>query len=101
MTQFNLTNLETILINTQLQENGCCAETAEELLGDNFSCISMRDFRENTKLTSQTIGGGLSSLEKKGVIWRDDDQEDNILWWVTEDYLESMNPTQKFSTLKS
>jgi DNA-binding MarR family transcriptional regulator len=99
MNTYNLTTLETILINAQLQENGCGAETAEDLLGDNFSCASMNDFRDNTKLTSQTIGGGLSSLEKKGVIHRDDDQEDNILWWVTEDYLMSMNPTQKFSTL--
>ena len=99
MKQFNLTKLETLLINTQLKENGCGAETAESLLVDNYSCMGMSGFREYTKLDSQTIGGALSSLENKGVIWRDDDQEDNILWWVKDDYLESMNPTAIFAYL--
>lgn len=98
METFNLTNNEQKFINTHLKNNGCGAETAESLLADNYSCQSMEDYREiMTDLNDKQIGGYLSSLEEKGVIWRDDD---NIgvptLWWVSEAYLESLEPTAKF-----
>jgi hypothetical protein len=104
MNNFKLNTMESMFINAHLKhliENG--AETAEELLDDNYSWASMQDYFELFEtFTKQTIGGYLSSLEQKGVLCRDEDDDRGLtLWFITEDYLESMNPTQKFSTLKS
>jgi len=100
-TTYNLTTNELAFINTHLNNNGCGAETAESLLGDNYSCLSMEDYREiMPNLKDSQIGGYLSSLEDKGVLWRDDDGLSRgvpILWWADEDYLESLNPTENFS----
>ena len=102
---YNLTENEQYFIIRFLANNDCGATTPESLLGDNFSCQSMQDFNELFEdLTDQQIGGYLSSLEQKGVIWADErigemcmagDPLPN-LWWATEDYLEALNPNWKF-----
>lgn len=98
METFNLTNNEQKFINAQLKNNGCGAETAESLLVDNYSCQSMKDYREILPNLSDTqIGGYLSSLENKNVLYRDEDEwRGNTLWWVSDSYLESLEPTAKF-----
>ena len=94
-TTYNLTENEQYFIIRFLANNGCGAENADHLL----------DFNELFEdLTDQQIGGYLSSLEQKGVIWADErigemcmagDPLPN-LWWATEDYLEALNPNWKF-----
>ena len=104
MNNFKLNAMESMFINAHLKhliENG--AETAEELISDNYSWASMEDYVDLLEtFTVAQIGGYLSSLEKKDVLCRDEDDDRGLtLWFITENYLESMNPTQKFSTLKS
>ena len=104
-TTYNLTENEQYFIIRFLANNGCGAENADHLLGDNYSCQSMEDFNELfDDLTDQQIGGYLSSLEQKGVIWADErigemcmagDSLPN-LWWASDYYLESLNPNWKF-----
>ena len=109
MTQFKLTPTEQQIIIAQLNSNGCNAKTAEDLLVDNYSCASMSDYREivpffskyRNVFTDQQIGGYLSSLEKKDIISRDEDADRGItLWWITDNYLKSLSPSTKFSTLE-
>ena len=103
---YNLTLNEKFFITKFLANNDCGAENADTLLGDNFSCQSMDDFKLLFKdLTEQQIGGYLSSLEQKGVIWADNREGEMCmagdslpnLWWATEDYLESLNPNWSFT----
>tara|TARA_R100001244_G_C5114123_1_gene121879 strand:+ start:224 stop:640 length:417 start_codon:yes stop_codon:yes gene_type:complete len=98
-----------------LANNGCGAQTPDSLLGDNYSCQSMEDFNELFEnLSDQQIGGYLSILEQKGVIYADErigegghfvkkgknvifvEEDLPTLWWATEDYLEGLNPNWKF-----
>ena len=105
-TTYNLTENEQYFIIRFLANNDCGATTPESLLGDNFSCQSMQDFNELFEdLTDQQIGGYLSSLEQKGVIWADErigemcmagDPLPN-LWWASDYYLESLNPNWSFT----
>ena len=105
-TTYNLTENEQYFIIRFLANNGCGAENADHLLGDNYSCQSMEDFNELFEdLTDQQIGGYLSSLEQKGVIWADErigemcmagDSLPN-LWWASDYYLESLNPNWSFT----
>ena len=105
-TTYNLTENEQYFIIRFLANNDCGATTPESLLGDNFSCQSMQDFNELFEdLTDQQIGGYLSSLEQKGVIWADErigemcmagDSLPN-LWWASDYYLESLNPNWSFT----
>ncbi len=105
-TTYNLTENEQYFIIRFLANNGCGAETADSLLGDNYSCQSMEDFNELFEnLSDQQIGGYLSSLEQKGVIWADEREGEMCmagdslpnLWWATEDYLEALNPNWSFT----
>ena len=98
MNTYSLTGMEKLFINAQLKENDCGAKTASDLLEDNFSCKSMEDYLELApNFTAATIGGFLSSLEKKDVIYRDEDEGRPVVWWVTEAYLESLEPSAEFT----
>ena len=102
---YDLTENEQYFIIRFLANNGCGAENADSLLGDNYSCQSMEDFKELFKnISDQQIGGYLSSLEQKGVIWADEREGEMCmagdslpnLWWANEDYLEALNPNWNF-----
>jgi len=103
---FNLTEREADFVHRFLYENGCGANTPEELLGDNYSCQGMCDLQEIfSEMNDQEIGGFLSSLDKKGVLVLEEREDENgfgekiemeDLWWVTEDYLKSLDPHLQF-----
>ena len=104
--KYDLTENEQFFMIKFLANNGCGAENADDLLGDNYSCQSMDDFNELfSDLLDQQIGGFLSSLEQKGVIWADNREGEMCmagdllpnLWWATESYLESLNLNWSFT----
>ncbi len=111
--EFNLTENEAKFIKVFLNENGCGAETPLHLLEDNFSCQCIQDLRDvYTSLSNSQVGGYLSSLMEKGVIWVEERdgavckypfgtiQESNFapdLYWVGDYYLESIDPEIEFA----
>jgi len=110
----NLTEKETIFIKTFLKSNDCAAETAGELLEDNYSCQTMQDIRDMFKeeFTPKQISGILSALEQKGIIWvderdgRDVPNSKKLIWnfepdlfWVSEEFLSELPADTKFEEL--
>jgi len=107
--EFNLTEKEQKFMTEFLQSNGCGARTAGELLEDNYSCQALEDLRE-FDFSAHQIAGLISSLEEKGCIWKEDRDGDICtsknrfkqmtfepdLWWVSEEYLESLPLNEAF-----
>lgn len=109
--EFELTENESIFIKVFLSNNGCGAETPEALLNDNFSCQCLEDLRELfSGLSNNEIGGYLSSLQEKSVIWLEE-RDGSIcksnnrmarltfepdLYWVDDSYLESLKADVNF-----
>ena len=100
----NLTSREQDFICRFLAANCCGANNSEQLLNDNFSCQCVADLQSVFKdLTANQIGGFLSSLQEKSVIWMDErdgsicKSENRIkqinfepnLYWVENSFLES------------
>jgi hypothetical protein len=93
-----------------LKSNGCGAKTPSQLLNDNFSCQCWEDLREFKDFTNRQIPGLISSLNKKGVIFLDErdgkicksknkEKQWNFLpdlWWVSEEYLKSLEQDKEF-----
>lgn len=88
-----------------LENNGCGAETPRELLDDNFSCQCIEDLRYIfPNLSNNQIGGYLTSLQEKGVIYLDErdgavcESSNPIkklnfepdLYWVSNEFLEEI-----------
>ena len=110
--EYPLTKNEALFIKTFLSENGCGAKTPKDLLADNFSCQCIEDLRDtHTGLSNDQIGGYISSLIEKGVLWlevRDGAvckypigtiQESIFapnLYWVDDCYLETLDENLKF-----
>lgn len=112
--QFKLTEREQDFIQKFLDNNGCGARTPCELLDDNFSCQCIEDLRSIFhEMSEHQIGGFLSSLQTKGIIfleYRDGpvcESNDRIkqlmfepnLYWITEDYLKSLDQDLLFETV--
>ena len=112
---YKLTENEMYFMIRFMTNNGCGATTPDSFLADNYSCQSMEDFNELFKdLTDQQIGGYLSSLEQKGCIYMDErigeggkfvkkghnvifvEEDLPTLWWLSEDYLEALDPNWNF-----
>jgi len=100
-----LTTGEEEFIAAFLADNGCGAQTPEQLLGDNFSCQCITDLVElfKEKLNKHQIAGFISSLEAKGVLWIEDRKDEGLPWeklpdlyWVSDSYLEELDPQLKF-----
>jgi hypothetical protein len=109
-----LTTKEAEFIRLFLDNNGCCARTASELLEDNFSCQCIDDLRElMTDKSNNEIGGLLASLQEKGVIWVDErdgavceskNRAEQMmfepdLYWADEDFLKNLDPHTEFLNL--
>lgn len=108
--EFKLTEGEQEFISKMLRANGCFASNPDELLEDNFSCQTIEDFRKITDLSKNQIAGYISSLNEKNVIAIE--ERDGVsytgpskiiqmdfepdLYWVTDDYLESLPAELKF-----
>jgi hypothetical protein len=107
---YNLTEKEQSFITEFLRNNGCGANTPQDLLADNFSCQSIEDLREVTGFTNHEIAGLISSLENKSVIWIEERDGaicksnsrvaqmnfEPDLYWVSEEYLESLPLNEAF-----
>jgi len=104
-TDFTLTEREQSFIKIFLSENGCGAQTPEELIDDNFSCQCGEDLEEIFgSLSRNQVGGFLSSLQEKQVIWKEERDGDFCkssnratqmnfepnLYWVNDSYIESL-----------
>jgi hypothetical protein len=94
----NLTERETEFITKFLAMNGCGATDAESLLDDNFSCQCLEDLNESMDLTPNQIGGFLSSLQEKDVIWCEErpKREGPNRYWVNDSFLETLPEDFKF-----
>ena len=70
VTKVRLTKGEKVILRyiREHAETQCGAESADDLLGDNFSFFWISDLRENgCILSTETIKGILGSLNKKGI----------------------------------
>ena len=99
--EISLSEKEAVFIKTMLENNDCGVNTPEELLSDNFSCQTFEDFQEIMNFSTSQIRGLISSLVEKNVITIEDDRGANSeklpdLFWVTDWYLETLNPELKF-----
>ena len=100
----NLTLNEKAFLWEFLENNGCAAETPEDLLNDNFSCQCVDDLEETINYTPNQIRGFLSSLIEKGVLWLEERDSLRIvndttlphLYWMSEEVLKEMNPKLTF-----
>jgi len=108
--RYQLTTKEKLFMIRFLSANECGANTPDDLLGDNYSCLAYEDIQNfNRHLNDNQIGGFLSSLEQKGCIYRENDNPDlsakekemygfpPILWWASTDYLESLHGEWSFT----
>jgi len=105
---YQLTQKEEGFIKIFLSENGCGAQTPENLLADNFSCQCIEDLGDIfTGLSNNQIGGYLSSLQEKGVLMlekRDGPKATNKNRWTfepdlysaEEGYLQSLSSNLDF-----
>jgi len=96
----NLTKREQEFVLKFLENNDCGASNSEDLLEDNYSCLSIEDLREVMTLSSNQIGGFLSSLQEKGVLTLEDDRGYEFkpftsekeylpdLYWVNDSFLQ-------------
>ena len=97
--EYQLTSGEQVFMQRMLADNGCNASTPEDLVDDNLSCQQMMDFKLiNPNLNKRQIGGYVSSLIIKGVIWHDerDRIDGDDLYWVDDGYLESLPQDLQF-----
>ena len=110
-------NFQQKLLKTQVETNDCVIIAIGNYVNDESPDIEIEFalnadteelfgmFKELFKnISDQQIGGYLSSLEQKGVIWADEREGEMCmagdslpnLWWATEDYLEAINPNWNF-----
>ena len=68
----NLTENETRFFKQFLALNGCGATSPKDLLEDNYSCQCIEEIFDCTDYTHKEIGGYLSSLQTKNVLWLDE-----------------------------
>jgi len=98
----NLTKREQEFLLEFLKSNDCGARSSEDLLQDNYSCQCIEDLREIMPyLSTNQIGGFLSSLQEKGILYIEDDRgyDFNVLtqkreklpnlYWIGDDFLEN------------
>jgi len=85
----------------------------EECLSDNFTCQCIEELRDITGLSNKVIGAILSSLQDKGIITLEERdgavcksrikiQQMNFepdLYWLSDEFLKSLNPELDFETL--
>jgi len=118
-TKYELTENEMYFMIRFMANNECGANTPDYFLGDNYSCQDMDSLKKLFDLNEQQIGGYLSSLQQKGVIWSDErigeggrfvkkgrsvifvEEDLPTLYWLTEDYLESLIPDWNFKRAES
>lgn len=106
-----LTANECAFMMSYLSSNGCGARTPDDLLSDNYSCQAFEDLVDMfPELSEPQIKGTLGSLINKQILWIEDDRGYEYpfdikgrnnpklpdLYWVSEWYLEELNPELKF-----
>ena len=111
MMKNELTANEKTFVYAFLAYNDCGAQTPESLLegGEegrvNHNCQCMENLEELfPMLNSKQIGGYLSSLIQKEVIWVEERKDNPFqklpdLFWVSSEFVEGMDPTFNWSGL--
>lgn len=97
----NLTKREKEFLLEFLKNNDCGAKSSEDLLEDNYSCQCIENLQDvYPELSKNQIGGFLSSLQEKGVLWIEDNRGTDYncitlkkekladLYWVSDNFLE-------------
>ena len=108
----NLTEREQEFIKKYLMMNDCGAETASDLLADNYSCQTMEELICTfDDLSIKQISGFISSLQHKGVLYLDDNRGTDYdvfnkkasklpdLYWVSDSFLEVLPQEKNFKDL--
>ena len=88
MGKFNeLTHKELLVLGAHLNEfkEGCGGETLDDMLDDNYSWATAKNFQERTGLSKHQVAGLISSLLEKDAIIKDDSDSNlftlNINWF--------------------
>ena len=98
MESVKLTPLEKQLLLHMLKENCSCAKTPDELYQDNMSCHDMESFHDRfPEYTAYHIGGILSSLIQKKVVYLMERDDDTDLFWVNDNYLLTLPQEETWS----
>lgn len=95
--------LVTLKAHFAIANQGCGAKTVEDLLGDNYSWATHEDLVEATPYNKNQISGILGSLQRKGILGKEDKRkETNLktgrdtklpdLYWLPEEYLNLLDP---------
>ena len=113
-TDFDLTEKEQKFVGLWLANVDNGAETIEDLLADNYSCMCLEDFDERPDFfnySAHQVSGFLSSLQDKCIIFKDIRDGDRCpkgagiakqfsfepnLYWINDSYLCSL-PNIKIS----
>lgn len=85
-----LTAKEASFIREFLRDNGCGAGTPNDLISDNFSCNCVEDLCDSQNLNAQEVGGLISALDKKCILWVEERDRDCDLYWVADWWLEAL-----------
>lgn len=80
---------EFLRVHFELANENCGAVSIDDLLEDNFSCATIEDFQRELDLDKHQISGLISSLEKKGIIWMEDREDEGLpnLYWISDEWL--------------
>jgi len=93
MKNIKLTQNEAKFLTTWLETNECGAENALDLIDDNFSCHTVESIMLETGMSFQQVGGFISSLESKGILWVEERRQERLpdLYWIDVDFLELLD----------
>ena len=83
----NLTEKENALLNVMREEGEACtgANSADDMKNDNMSYTLISDIKSAMKINDQQVGGIVTSLLEKGLIWNEDGAENNEPMWSLSD----------------
>ena len=83
----NLTAKENALLNVMRKEGEGCtgAKSADDMKNDNMSYTLISDIKLAMKINDQQVGGIVTSLLEKGLIWNEEGAENNEPMWSLSD----------------
>jgi DNA-binding MarR family transcriptional regulator len=87
---YELTEKETkVLMVWAIDAHENCGCWGRELLEDNYSWMEPKHLIKLTGMHASSVGGILSSLEKKGIAWKDEHDEGYVMWALESNAIEN------------